>query len=79
MRRIEKRKPGEFRMLMHLGSRAGRTREEAQAFTARLNLRRLEKHVARLRRRLYRDMALRKIKLQRRRRDRAARLLRSLA
>lgn len=79
MRPVETKKPGQFRLLIHIGLNAGRTREEAQAFAARLNLQRLEKHVDRLQHRLYRDVALQKIKLQNRRRSRAALLSLNLA
>lgn len=79
MRPVETKKPGEFRLLMHIGLNTGRTREEAQDFAARLNLQRLEKHVDRLQHRLYSDVALRKIKLQNRRRSRAVLLSQTLA
>ncbi len=77
LRPVQKRKPGEFRLLRHIGVGSGRTREEALAHATEVNVSRFRKHVARLKHRLRADLALRKIKLQARRRSRAERLSRS--
>lgn len=57
LKRVEKRKPGDFRLLLRLG--------------VDVNVARFKKHIARLQHRLYWDLALRQIKIKSRRRRRA--------
>jgi len=70
LKRVEKRKPGEFRLLVRIGMDGVRTREEALEYAAGINVVRFKKHVEKLRHRLYWDLALRKIKVRARRRRR---------
>jgi hypothetical protein len=61
---------------MRIGMDGTRTREEALEYAAGINAVRFKKHIAKLRHRLYWDLALRKIKVQARRRRRAEKLAR---
>lgn len=54
---VEKKRPGEFRML--------------RCLDARVNLARLKKHAARLQQRMHGDLAYRRIKMKTRRRHRS--------
>jgi hypothetical protein len=71
LKKVEKRKPGEFRLLLRIGIDGVRTPEEALEHAAGINLVRFRKHLAKLTYRLYWDAAMRKISLKARRRRRA--------
>lgn len=79
LKRVEKKKPGEFRLLLRIGMNGVRTREEALDYAADINVVRFKKHIDKLRHQLYWDLALRTIKIKSRRRRRAEKLARAIA
>lgn len=78
LKRVEKRKPGEFRLLLRIGVDGVRTSEEALEYAAGVNVVRFKRHVEKLRHLLYWDNALRRIKLKTRRQRQAEKLARTV-
>lgn len=74
LKRVVKRQPGEFRLLLRIGIDGVRTPEEALMYAAGVNLVRFKRHVAKVQHRLYWDQPHRKIKVQARRRRRTLEL-----